>query len=95
MALCPTRKRVDELLHWLAPTRWVPRYTMVAFTRTPYSEALARSRRQDWWLSVAEGVAAAAVLGAVVAVGVRALQVSTRIEWERACMCRLRWYCGR
>ena len=46
------KKKVESLLHWLAPSHWTPRYSMVAFSRTPYSEALAKSQRQEWWLSV-------------------------------------------
>ncbi len=56
-------------------SHWTPKYTMVAFTRIPYSEALQRSRRQEQWMSAmgyAAGVAvlAAAAVGARVAVKV-------------------------
>ncbi len=50
------RKYLDNALHWLFPQTFIPLYTMVAFTRIPYSEAVRRSRRQrkmvDWGLFV-------------------------------------------
>lgn len=42
------RKRVDHLLHRLLPGSYVPLYTLVTFTRTPYAEAVRRVRRQEW-----------------------------------------------
>ncbi|HWM03300.1 MAG TPA: NAD(P)/FAD-dependent oxidoreductase [Actinophytocola sp.] len=51
------RKKADLLLHKVFPRSWVPLYTMIAHTTTPYGEALARARRQDRAL-----VAAAATL---------------------------------
>ena len=41
------QKRVEAALHWLFPSSFVPLYTMVAFTRTPYHEAVARHERQE------------------------------------------------
>jgi kynurenine 3-monooxygenase len=35
------------LLHRLFPRWYLPLYTLVTFTRTPYAEALRRVRRQD------------------------------------------------
>lgn len=67
------RRRLDGLLAALFPRSWVPLYSMVAFTRIPYHEALARSRRQeallDWGvgLSAVGAVGAAALLAAALA----------------------------
>jgi kynurenine 3-monooxygenase len=41
------KKRWEILLHTLFPRWYLPLYTLVSFTRTPYAEALARARKQD------------------------------------------------
>ena len=41
------QKRVEALLHAVFPAWWIPQYTMIAFTRMPYSEAYSRAKRQD------------------------------------------------
>ena len=41
------RKKWEILLHRLFGRWYVPLYTMVSFTRTPYAEALRRARKQD------------------------------------------------
>ncbi len=41
------RKKIDARLHHLYPDQWVPLYTLISFTTTPYSEALAIGKRQD------------------------------------------------
>lgn len=40
-------KRREKRLHRLFPTWYVPLYTLVTFTRTPYAEAVRRAARQD------------------------------------------------
>jgi len=40
------RKHLDNILHRLFPTRFIPLYTMVAFERRPYHEAFEQSRWQ-------------------------------------------------
>ncbi|HYI11613.1 MAG TPA: NAD(P)/FAD-dependent oxidoreductase [Thermoanaerobaculia bacterium] len=62
------RKRMDIWLNRLAPSTWLPLYTMIAHTTMPYGDALARARRQDRLL-----LSAAAVGGAVVVAGVALL----------------------
>jgi kynurenine 3-monooxygenase len=57
---------LERALHRLAPDRFVPLYTMVSFTRTPYAQAVERSRRQHRVLGVAVAVSLA-VLALVVA----------------------------
>ncbi|PAA81361.1 hypothetical protein BOX15_Mlig010723g3 [Macrostomum lignano] len=41
------RKKLDNALNWLLPNHWVPLYTMVTFSRTPYSRAITDRRWQD------------------------------------------------
>jgi kynurenine 3-monooxygenase len=41
------RKRIQILLHKLFPRWYLPLYTLVTFTRTPYAEAVRRVRTQD------------------------------------------------
>lgn len=41
------RKALERLLHGVAPSAYVPLYTMVSFTNVPYAEAVERARRQD------------------------------------------------
>jgi kynurenine 3-monooxygenase len=58
------RKRVEQFLHKLFPRWYLPLYTLVTFTRTPYREALIRARRQDLVAGLAfGGVLLAALLG--------------------------------
>lgn len=41
------RKHLDNLLYKYFPTKWVPLYTMVTFSRTPIHECTQRRREQD------------------------------------------------
>jgi kynurenine 3-monooxygenase len=41
------KKRAENLSHKLFPNWYLPLYTLVTFTRTPYALALARARRQN------------------------------------------------
>lgn len=54
------RKKLEKGLHRAFPSWFVPLYTLVTFSRTPYAEAVRRDRRQ--WR---EAEILAAVLGAV------------------------------
>jgi kynurenine 3-monooxygenase len=45
--LAQFKKKIEATLHWIAPSWWVPEYTMVSFTRTPYHKALEQTKRQD------------------------------------------------
>jgi len=60
------RRKVERFLHWLAPSVWVPEYTLVTFTRTPYHEALQRARKQDKILDIAVGVLGFATIAGLV-----------------------------
>ncbi|PPK71462.1 NAD(P)/FAD-dependent oxidoreductase [Actinokineospora auranticolor] len=54
------RKKADLALNRLLGRRWVPLYTMISHTTTPYAEALRRSRRQNAtlaWLACATAAA--------------------------------------
>ncbi|WP_436494703.1 FAD-dependent oxidoreductase [Actinokineospora sp. HUAS TT18] len=58
------RKKADLALNKVLGDRWVPLYTMISHTTTPYADALRRSRRQNTTLAwvagaVATGAAAA------------------------------------
>jgi kynurenine 3-monooxygenase len=60
------KKRWEILLHRLLPRWYLPLYTLITFTRTPYAVALQRARRQDrivHGLLVLLAVIALAVLG--------------------------------
>lgn len=54
-------RRLEKDLHRLFPARFVPLYTMVTFSRTPYAEAVARARRQ--WRIVKLAAAAPVAAG--------------------------------
>jgi kynurenine 3-monooxygenase len=41
------KKRCDNLLHKLFPRWYLPLYTLVSFTRTPYAEARRRVHKQQ------------------------------------------------
>jgi kynurenine 3-monooxygenase len=41
------RKKVEVFLHRLFPRGYLPLYTLVTFTRTPYADAVRRARLQD------------------------------------------------
>ncbi len=50
------RRRLGHVLHRLFPSWFIPLYTMISFTRTPYAAARERARTQDrvvLWLGVA------------------------------------------
>jgi kynurenine 3-monooxygenase len=58
------RKRLQILLHKLFPRWYLPLYTLVTFTRTPYAEALRRAKRQDLIVRlVLAGIVLLALLG--------------------------------
>jgi len=61
------KKKVDGLLNALLPSVWIPQYTMVAFSRIPYSEVIRRRDRQDRLLQVSLDVGAS--LGLLMAAG--------------------------
>jgi kynurenine 3-monooxygenase len=41
------RKKIEAHIHQLYPTMWTPLYTMIAFSHTPYAEALRLGKKQD------------------------------------------------
>jgi len=41
------RKQLDNLLHWLFPSSWVPLYTSVTFSRMRYHECITNRKWQD------------------------------------------------
>jgi kynurenine 3-monooxygenase len=64
------RKKLEVLLHRLFPRWYLPLYTMVEFTRTPYATARRRARAQDRVVA-ALGVLALAGLAALLALLLR------------------------
>ena len=56
-------KRLEKALHLLLPRWFIPLYTLVTFTRTPYAEAVARARLQ--WRAVKGAAAVLTFLAAV------------------------------
>lgn len=53
------RKQFENLLHAVMPETWIPLYSMVAFTRIPYSQVIQRAERQERILDWTFGAAAA------------------------------------
>ncbi len=54
------RKKWQNLLHKLFPRWYLPLYTLVSFTTTPYAAARTRGQIQDW---IVRGIALGLVLG--------------------------------
>jgi len=50
------RKTLERVLHRLFPRWYIPLYTMATFTLMPYTEAVARARRQDRTVVAAAGI---------------------------------------
>jgi len=60
------RKKLDNLLHWLLPTWWVPLYTSVTFSRMNYKQCIDNRAWQDSALSkVSTTTATLAILGLI------------------------------
>lgn len=58
------RKKTEKLLHKALPGWYVPLYSMVSFSRTPYADAVAKAARQDRIvLAVAAALLVAALAG--------------------------------
>ncbi|XP_076814852.1 kynurenine 3-monooxygenase-like [Clavelina lepadiformis] len=58
------RKKVDNILTTVLPSMFVPKYSMVAFTRTPYHQVILQSKRNDKIINTALLVFALLMLGA-------------------------------
>lgn len=61
------RKKLEKVLHAIAPNWWIPLYTMVTFTNLPYAEAKERAARQDRMLTTALIVAVILLAAALAA----------------------------
>jgi len=57
------RKSLDNFLHWMLPTKWVPLYTSVSFTRIPYSQCIKNRAWQDVTLQRLISMAGVATVG--------------------------------
>lgn len=81
------RKKVEALIHRVYPA-WIPQYSMVAFTRIPYDQAIVRARRQDriiefgTWIAIG-GIAITALSVAKLILG-RKKKTETKINNTRA-----------
>ena len=51
------RKKFDNLMYWLMPNTWIPLYTMVTFTRTPYRKCIEGKKWQDKVLDKLKNIA--------------------------------------
>src|SRR5262249_25154701 len=55
-------KKLERTLHTLLPAIFTPLYTMVSFTRTPYSDAVRRAQTQDRVVRTALTLVAALII---------------------------------
>lgn len=63
-----------QVLHWMFPRSWIPLYTMVAFTRIPYDEAVRRGKRQDKILTWAAATTLTGLAAGLTVVGLKLYQ---------------------
>ncbi|KAI9268310.1 hypothetical protein BDA99DRAFT_505466 [Phascolomyces articulosus] len=56
------RKKIEGWIHLMAPRLVVPLYTMVSFSTLPYSKAIERWHKQNFWLNVVLGTTGLATL---------------------------------
>lgn len=64
------RKHLDNLLFRMFPSKWIPLYTMVTFSRIPVDECVERRKSQDRILrNCFRGVGASLVVGALLTTG--------------------------
>jgi len=59
------RKKVEGVLHAILGSNWIPRYSMVAFTRIPYDEVVRRTEFQEKVVTGVTWAGLLAVTGAV------------------------------
>lgn len=77
------KKKIEKVLNYLAPNWWIPQYTMVAFTRTPYHIAHEKGKRQDQILNAALLTAAVGVVGTAVAAATMYLPALQRNQQQQ------------
>ena len=41
------RKRIDDVLNFFMPNKWIPKYKMTVFTNTPYHQIIVQRKKQD------------------------------------------------
>lgn len=61
------KKKLQVFLHKIFPRWYLPLYTLVTFTRTPYAEALRRAKRQDRIVALGLAALGFVLLGIIVA----------------------------
>ena len=72
------RAALERALHAAAPRAWVPKYSLVTFSRVPYDEVVRQVRRQDAALDAARAVVAVVGAGALAAAAARAWAARAR-----------------
>lgn len=65
------KKKAEKWLQKMLPNWYVPLYTMVSFTRTPYAEAVAKARNQTSVVLMVVSTIGLMVLAAILAVAAR------------------------
>lgn len=67
------KKKTEKWLQRLMPKWYVPLYAMVSFTRTPYAEAVEKSRHQNRVIAAAAGLIGTALLALILFLAARLL----------------------
>ena len=80
------KKKVEKLLNLYAPNLWKPIYSMVAFSRIPYDNALDRAKKQDRYLSIALTSTAMLCVSTMAAIAYR---------YDAYNVCKARWSASR
>ncbi len=65
------KKWLYSWLHWMAPQTFVPLYTMVSFSKTPYSKAIEKRDKQD---ALVATIGSGVVLGGLITLGFKLLR---------------------
>jgi len=76
------RKKLDSLLHWVAPSLWVPLYSSVTFTRMRYHHCVSNRKWQDSALTL---VSSAVGIGSLVGVFLLSRQEATLTSLSGLC----------
>lgn len=57
------KKITEEFLYRIIPKTVIPLYTMVSFTRIPYSQVIERNKQQSFWIKSVAGAGIGSILG--------------------------------
>ena len=67
------KKKIESMIHWCIPNTWVPLYTMVAFTRTPYDECIRKGKQHDRILNIGLTTLATSIIATTTALALNYL----------------------